>query len=60
MMSKKHNSICMTLNCIKHLLICITGCVSISYFASLVGFSFKIMSSAVGLNICAIFFFQEK
>ena len=59
-MSKKHKSICTTLNCIKNLLICITGCVSISFFASLVGFSIKIMSSAVGLNICAIFFFQEK
>ena len=59
-MSKKHKSICTTLNCIKHLLICITGCVSISFFASLVGFSINIMSSAVGLNICAIFFLQEK
>ena len=36
------------------LAITITGCVSISFFASLVGISIGITSSAIGLKICAI------
>ena len=32
----------------------ITGCVSISTFASLVGIPIRITSSAIRLNICAI------
>ena len=43
------------MNYIEHLLIVIstlTGCVSISAFASLVGIPLRITSSAVGLKIC--------
>ena len=32
----------------------ITGCVSIYTFASFVGFSIRISSSAVGLKVCSI------
>ena len=32
----------------------VTGCISISAFASLVGIPIGIMSSAIGLKICAI------
>ena len=49
--------ICTTLNYIEHFLILaitITGCVSISFSASLVGISIGITSSAIGLKICAI------
>ena len=56
-MSKKHKKLCRVLNYIDHLLIVIstiTGCVSISAFASLVGISIGIKSSAIGLKICAI------
>ena len=34
--------------------LCITGCVSISAFTSLVGIPIGITSSAVGLKICTI------
>ena len=56
-MSKKHKKVCTTLNYIKHFLILgstITGCVSISVFAFLVGIPIGIASSAIGLKICAI------
>ena len=56
-MSKKHKNVCRVLNYIDHLLIVIstiTGYVSISAFASLVGSPIEITSSAVGLKICAI------
>ena len=56
-MSKKHKKVCRVLNYIDYLLIVIstiTGCVSISAFASLVGISIGITSSATGLKICAI------
>ena len=56
-MSKKHKKVCRVLNYIDHLLIVIstiTGYVSISAFASLVGIPVGITSSAIGLNICAI------
>ena len=56
-MSKKHKSFCMASNYIEQFLIlvsAITGCVSISAFASLVGIPIGIASSAIGLNICAI------
>ena len=46
-----------TLNYIEHFLILactITGCVSISAFASLVGIPIGITSSSIGLKICAI------
>ena len=45
------------MNYIDHLLIIIstiTGCVSISAFASLVGIPIRITSSAIGLEICVI------
>ena len=57
LMSKKHKKVCTTLNYIEHFLILastITGCVSISAFASLIGIPIGITSSAIGLKICAI------
>ena len=42
---------------IEHFLILastVTGCISISAFSSLLGIFIGIMSSAIGLNICAI------
>ena len=57
LMSKKHKKICTTLNYIEHFLILastITGCISISAFASLIGIPIGITSSAIGLKICAI------
>ena len=56
-MSKKHKKVCSTLNYIEHFLILaftITGCVSISAFASLVGIPKGITSSVIRLKICAI------
>ena len=56
-MSKKHKKICTTLNYIEHFLILsstITGCVSISTFASLIGIPIGTTSSAIGLKIFAI------
>ena len=56
LMSKKHKKVCTTLNYIEHFLILastITGCVSISAFASLIGIPIGITSSAIGLKICA-------
>ena len=57
LMSRKHKKVCATLNHIEHFLILassITGCISISGFASLLGIPIGITSSAVGLKICAI------
>ena len=57
MMSKKHKNICTTLNYIEHFLslgFAITRSISISHFASLVDIPIGIMSSAIGLKICAI------
>ena len=54
---KKKKKVCTTLNYIEHFLILastITGCVSISVFASIVGITIGITSSAIGLKICAI------
>ena len=56
-MSRKHNQVCTTLNYIEHFLILastVTGYISISAFASLIGIPLEITSSATGLNICAI------
>ena len=56
-MSKKHEKVCTTLNYFQHSLILastITGYISISVFASLLGIPIGITSSAVGLKICAI------
>ena len=57
LISKKHKKVCATLDYVEHFLIvwsAITGCVSISAFASLVGIPIGITSSAVGLEICMI------
>ena len=51
LLSKKHKDVCMTLNCVEHLLILastVTGCVFISTFAYLVGIPVGIENSAVG------------
>ena len=56
-MSKKHKNVCRVLNYIDHSLIVIsriTGCVSISAFASFVGIPIGIASSTIGLKICVI------
>ena len=56
-MNKKPKKICTTLNYIKHWLILasvVTGCISISAFASLLGIPIEITSSAMGLKICVI------
>ena len=57
LMSRKHKKVCTTLNYIEHFLILastITGCISISAFASLLGIPIGIMSSAIDLKIYAI------
>ena len=57
LMSEKYEKTCNYLYYVENLLILVssvTGCVSISAFASLVFVSVGITSSAVGLNICAI------
>ena len=53
LMSRKHKKVYTTLNYIKHFLIlasAITGCISISAFASLFGMAIGRTSSAVGLK----------
>ena len=55
LINKKHKQTYKTLNFIKQLFIlisAISGCVSISAFASVVGIPAEITSSAVGLKIC--------
>ena len=57
LMSRKNKMVCTTLNYIEHFLISafkITGCISISAFASLLGISIGIRSSAIGLKNCVI------
>ena len=56
-MSKKHKKVYRVLNYSEHLLILIftvSGCVSISAFASLADISIGITSSAIGLKISVI------
>ena len=56
-MSKKHKKVFLTLNYFEHSLVLastITGCISISAFASLIGTPIGITRSAIGLKICAI------
>ena len=56
-MSEKYKKTCKYLNYVEHLLILastVTGCVSISAFASLVCVPVGVMSYAVGMKICAI------
>ena len=55
--SRKHKIVCTTLNYIDDFLILastITGCISISPFASLLGIPIGITISAIGLKISAI------
>ena len=57
LMCRKHKNVCTVLNYIEHLHIlasAITGCISISDFAFLLGISVEITSSTTGLIICAI------
>ena len=57
LMSRKRKKVCATLNYIEHFLILastITGCISISASASLLGIPIGIKSSSIGLKICAI------
>ena len=57
LMSKKHKKVCKVLNYIEHSLIIIstiTGCVSFSAFAFLVGISIGNTCSATGVQICVI------
>ena len=56
-MIEKHKKVCTTLSYIKHFLILastVTGCISISAFASLLGITIEITNSAIGSKICAI------
>ena len=56
-MSEKHKKTCITLNYTEHFLILastITGCVSVSAVASLIGIPIGVRSSAIGLKICTI------
>ena len=56
-MSKKHKQVYRVLNYFDYSLIVtstITGCVSISAFASLVGIPIGIASSTIGIQICVI------
>ena len=56
-MSKKHEKVYRVLNYIENLLILlstVSGCVSVSAFAALVGIPMEITSSAIGLEICVI------
>ena len=56
-MSEKYKKACKYLNYVEHLLILfstVTGCVTISAFASLVAIPVGITSSAAGIKICAI------
>ena len=56
LMSEKYKKTCKYLNYVEHLLIIastVTGCVSISAFASLVCVPVGITSSAIGINIFA-------
>ena len=56
-MSNKHKKICTTLIYIEHFLnlaSVVTGCISISTFASLLGIPIASMCSPIELKICAI------
>ena len=57
LMSKRHKKVCRNLHYVDHLLFMtsiITGCTSISAFASLVGILIAITSSGTELKICVI------
>ena len=53
LMSRKHKKVCTTLNYIEHFLtlaFTVTGCISISAFASLLGIPIRMMNSAIVLK----------
>ena len=60
LMNSKNKKVCTTLNYLKDFLtlvfflFTVTGCISISAFASLLNVSTGIMISTIGSNICAI------
>ena len=57
MRSEKHEKVCSVLIYTEHFIILaskVTGCILISAFATLVGITIEIKSSAIRLNICAI------
>ena len=57
MIRRKHKKVYTTLSYVEHFLILastINGCILISAFASFLGISIGITSSATGLKICAI------
>ena len=56
MISNKNKKVCISQKYIEHLTLffAVTGRISISAFASLANISRGIMSSTIGLNICAI------
>ena len=57
LISRKHKTVCTTLNYIEQFLVLaatITACISISAFASLLGIPIGNTSSAIGIKICAI------
>ena len=56
-MNEKYKRVCRALNYFKHFLIfvaAVSGCISISAFASLVQIAIGFMTSAVGFTICVI------
>ena len=59
-MNSKNKKVCTTLNYLKDFLtlvfflFTVTGCISISAFASLLNVSTGIMISTIGSNVCAI------
>ena len=55
-MSKKHKKVCTTINYIEHFILVsvVTGCISISAFASLFCIPVGIKIYVIGLKICAI------
>ena len=57
LITKKNKKVCRTLNCIEHLLIlssAVTGYISTSAFASLLGVPVSITISALGLKTLAV------
>ena len=57
LISRKHKKVCTILNYFEHFLVlatAITGCISISALASLLGIPIGITNFAIGLKICAI------
>ena len=61
-MSKKHKKVCTTINYIEHFILVsvVTGCISISAFASLFCIPIGIKIYVIGLKICAITAEMEK